>query len=284
MGWRGLSLSGHGHCHAPRAAMAIALLDGYGAGVEPAQSRNSPLRGSGRLQPECNSYMPMPTPQQVARMLHASLRMSASSDLRIVIVAPDTLAAHPADPLAEVEAERSRSLRIGLLQGGHNIVAVLPADVYLPDRLSQIGPDMIIVDAESQARDTLEHVVVATRDARRPIVLFTNDNDTSHVRDAIAAGVTAYVVAGLAPERVKPVLEVAMARFQHEEALRQELADARTQLSQRKVIDRAKGLLMTRHSLSEEEAYARLRKTAMDKGLKLADLAQRILDVADLLA
>lgn len=210
--------------------------------------------------------------------------MSVCSELRIVIVAPDTLVADPADPLAVVEAERSRSLRIGMLQGGYNIVAVLPADAYLPDRLAQIGPDMIIVDAESQSRDTLEYVVVATRHARRPIVLFTNDDDTSHVRDAIAAGVTAYVVAGLAPERVKPVLEVAMARFQHEEALRQELAEARTQLSQRKVIDRAKGLLMSRHSLSEEEAYARLRKAAMDKGLKLADVAQRILDVADLLA
>jgi response regulator NasT len=143
---------------------------------------------------------------------------------------------------------------------------------------------MIIVDAESQARDTLEHVVMATRDARRPIVLFTEDNDTSHVRDAIAAGVTAYVVAGMAPERVRPVLDVALARFQHEEGMRRELADARTQLSERKTIDRAKGLLMNRHGMSEEDAYSRLRKTAMDKGLKLADVAQRIIDVADLLA
>jgi response regulator NasT len=210
--------------------------------------------------------------------------MAPPSTLRIVIVAPDTLVPDSADPQATVEAERSRSLRISMLESGYNIVAVLPADVFLPDRIAQIGPDMIIVDAESQARDTLEHVVVATRDARRPIVLFTNDDDTTHVRDAIAAGVTAYVVAGLAPERVKPVLEVAMARFQHEEAMRRELADARTQLSERKVIDRAKGMLMRRHSLSEDEAYARLRKTAMDKGLKLADVAQRILDVADLLS
>jgi response regulator NasT len=209
--------------------------------------------------------------------------MRPATDLRIVIVAPDTLAPDPSDPQAEMEAERSRSLRIGMLENGYNIVAVLPADVFLPDRLAQISPDMIIVDAESQARDTLEHVVVATRDARRPIVLFTNDEDTSHVRDAIAAGVTAYVVAGLAAERVKPVLEIALARFQHEETLRRELADARMQLSDRKVIDRAKGILMRRHSLPEDEAYARLRKTAMDKGMKLADVAQRIIDVADLL-
>jgi response regulator NasT len=202
---------------------------------------------------------------------------------RIVIVAPDTLTPDSSDEQAAVEAERSRSLRIGLLEHGYNIVAVLPADVFLPERLAQIQPDMIIVDAESEARDTLEHVVMATRDARRPIVLFTNDEDTSHVPAAIAAGVTAYVVAGMAPERVKPVLEVALARFHHEEALRRELADVRTELSDRKVIDRAKGILMSRQGIPEPEAYARLRKTAMDKGLKLADVAQRIIDVSDLL-
>ncbi len=210
--------------------------------------------------------------------------MSSVQDLRLVIIAPDSLWPDPSDPGARIEAERSRILRIGLLQDGYNIVAVLPADVFLPERLAQIGPDMIIVDAESQARDTLEHVVMATRDARRPIVLFTEDNDTTHVRDAIAAGVTAYVVAGMAPERVRPVLDVALARFQHEEGMRRELADARSQLSERKTIDRAKGILMARSGLSEVEAYARLRKTAMDKGLKLADVAQRILDVSELLA
>ena len=203
--------------------------------------------------------------------------------LRIVIVAAEPSPDGPADDLDEAQAERSRSLRIGLLQNGYNIVAVLPADVFLPERLAQIAPDMVIVDAESGARDTLEHVVVATRDARRPIVLFTNDDDTSHVGAAIAAGVTAYVVSGLAADRVKPVLEVALARFEHEESMRRELADARTQLSDRKTIDRAKGILMKRQSLSEGDAYVLLRKAAMDKGLKLADVAQRIIDVADLL-
>ncbi len=209
--------------------------------------------------------------------------MSAAPPLRIVIVAPEPLARDLADAQDADEIERSRHLRIGLLEGGYNIVAVLPADPFLPERLAQIGPDMVIVDAESRARDTLEHVVIATRDARRPIVLFTNDDDTSHVGDAIAAGVTAYIVAGLAPERIKPVLDVALARFRHEEALRRELADARTQLSDRKVVDRAKGILMTRHGLSEEDAYGRLRKTAMDRGMKLAEVAQRVIDVADLL-
>jgi two-component system, response regulator / RNA-binding antiterminator len=205
--------------------------------------------------------------------------------LRIVIIAPESLTPGPdADAEDLGAAERSRSLRIGLLESGYNIVAVLPSDLFLPERLAQIQPDLIIVDAESQARDTLEHVVMATRDARRPIVLFTDDGDTTHMKDAIANGVSAYVVAGLAPARVKPVLDVAMARFQVEESMRRELADARSQLEDRKVVERAKGLLMHRHALSEPEAYARLRKAAMDKGLKLADLAQRMLDAADLLA
>lgn len=209
--------------------------------------------------------------------------MTSAQCLRLVIVAPDSLVPDPADAAALVEAERSRSLRIGLLQHGYNIVAVLPVDAFLPERLAQIQPDMVIVDAQSQARDTLEHVVLATRDARRPIVLFTDDEDTSHVGDAIAAGVTAYVVAGLAPERVKPVLDVALARFRHEEGLRRELADARQRLDDRKLVERAKGLLMQRQGIDEAQAYARLRKTAMDKGLKLAEVAQRVIDVADLL-
>lgn len=209
--------------------------------------------------------------------------MAVGEPTRIVIVAPDQRLLEPGDEAAARELERSRSLRIGLLEAGCDIVAVLPVDPFLPERIGQLQPDMIVVDTESQARDTLEHVVLATRDQRRPIVLFTDDADTTHVRDAIACGVTAYVVAGLAPERVRPVLEVAQARFDYEERLRRELADARGQLADRKLIDRAKGLLMQRHQIGEPEAYARLRKAAMDKGLKMAEVAQRIVDAAELL-
>jgi two-component system, response regulator / RNA-binding antiterminator len=206
-----------------------------------------------------------------------------SQSLRLVVIAPDLVSPAPSERDALDLAERSRQLRIGLLESGYNIVAVLPADTFLTERLAQLQPDMIIVDAESEARDSLEHVVVATRDARRPIVLFTNDNDTTHVKDAVAAGVSAYVVAGLAPERIRPILDVAMARFEHEQGLRRELADAKGELHDRKVIDRAKSLLMERQNLSESAAYARLRKAAMDKGLKLGEVAQRMLDAADLL-
>jgi response regulator NasT len=213
-----------------------------------------------------------------------------NKSLRIVVVAPDLDLMEPDDDDAKNQVERSRSLRIGLLENGFNLVASLPADVFLTERIAQLQPDMIIVDAESDARDALEHVVMATRDARRPIVMFTNDDDTRHVKDAVAAGVSAYIVAGLSPERIRPILDVALARFQHEQALLQALASTKTErdelsaeLRDRKVIDRAKGLLMQRQGLSEEDAFRKMRKTAMDKSLKLAEVAQRMLDVVDLL-
>ena len=209
--------------------------------------------------------------------------MSPSQSLRLVVIAPDLADAADDDAAARALAERSRQLRIGLLENGYNIIAVLPADAFLDLRLAQLQPDMIIVDAESEARDALEHVVMATRQARRPIVLFTNDNDTRHVKAAVAAGVSAYIVAGLSPERIRPILDVAMARFEHEQGLRSELASAKTELQDRKVIERAKGLLMQRQNLDEPAAYAKLRKAAMDKGLRLGEVAQRMLDAADLL-
>ena len=209
--------------------------------------------------------------------------MTPSQSLRLVVIAPDVTELDADDERALELAERSRQLRIGLLENNYNLIAVLPADTFLAERLAQLLPDMIIIDAESEARDSLEHVVMATRDARRPIVLFTNDNDTTHVKDAVAAGVSAYIVAGLSPERIRPILEVAMARFEHEQGLRRELAHAKTELQDRKVIDRAKGLLMQRQNLSEEAAFAKLRKAAMDKGLRMGEVAQRMLDAADLL-
>ncbi len=214
-----------------------------------------------------------------------------NSALRIVVVAPDLSVDDPTDEHALRQAERSRSLRIGLLENGFNLIAVLPADTFLRERLGQLDPDMVILDAESEARDALEHVVMATRDERRPIVMFTNDSDTSRVGEAVAAGVSAYIVAGLSSERIRPILDVAMARFQHEQGLRQQLAETRSELDlrtaelqERKLIDRAKGLLMQRQTLTEQQAYERLRKAAMDKGLRVAEVAQRMLDVADLLA
>jgi len=201
----------------------------------------------------------------------------------VVVIISDPALVAEGDEQAQATEERSRLLRIGLLEAGYNLVATLPADVFLTERLAQLQADMVIVDAESDARDALEHVVMATRDERRPIVMFTNDSDTGPMKAAVAAGVTAYIVAGLAPERIHPILTVAMARFKHEQALLAELDNARGELQDRKLIERAKGLLMRRQGLSEPEAYARLRKAAMNKGMKLADMAQQMVEMAELL-
>ncbi len=196
--------------------------------------------------------------------------------LRIVIIAPT------ADTLESCPMDCSRNLHMALLENGLQPLAVLPADPFLSERLAQLRADLVVVDAESDARDALEHVVLATRDAPRPIVMFTNDSDPTTARAAVAAGVSAYVVAGLSPQRIRPVFDLALARFAHEQALRTDLQHAKTQLQDRKLIDRAKGILMQRQALTEEQAFQRMRKTAMDKGLKLRDVAQRILDAAEL--
>jgi len=202
--------------------------------------------------------------------------------LRIVVV--NTAIGAGADEQAgAAQAQRNAALRIGLLKSGYDIVAALPADIFLPERIAQIQPDLIIVDSESDARDVLEHIVIATRDEPRAIVMFTDDQDQSSMHAALDAGVSAYIVAGLQAERVKPVLDVALARFKRERRLLDELTDTRRQLADRKLIERAKGVLMARHRFTEEQAYQKLRGMAMNKNLKLAEVAQRLLDVEDLL-
>jgi response regulator NasT len=209
------------------------------------------------------------------------MRKPAMPNLRIVVV--NTVIHDEDDEALHAQAERARVLRIGLLEAGYDIIASLPPDMYLPERIAQLQPDMIIVDAESDARDVLEHVVIATRDERRPIVMFTEDQDPESMEAAVEAGVSAYIVAGLQSERIKPVLQVALAQFRREQKLLDELSDTKSKLAERKVIEKAKGLLMERQRFTEEQAYQKLRSMAMSKNLKLSEVAQRILDVEDLL-
>jgi two-component system, response regulator / RNA-binding antiterminator len=206
--------------------------------------------------------------------------MNDSKHLKIVVV-NSLVAPRDADRTAQEQAERARALRIGLLEAGYNILAALPPDADLEQQISRLQPDVIIVDEQSDA--ALRNVVAATTNARRPIVCFTEDGDREKMHAAIEAGVSAYVVAGLSAERVKAVLDVAIARFEVDQKLRDELNETRVKLAERKVIERAKGLLMERHHCSEDEAYRKLRRLAMDKNVKLSEIAQRMLDFADLL-
>ncbi|QUN28798.1 ANTAR domain-containing protein [Cupriavidus sp. KK10] len=189
--------------------------------------------------------------------------------LRILLVRDP----HDADPL-NVEI-----IRGGLVSAGFTEIQIVDADLRLPDVITATQPDMLIIASESAARDTIEHVCVSTQHAPRPIVLFTDNDDSQRIKAALTAGITAYIVDGLRAERVKTVLDVAYARFELDQQLRAELDATRLKLAERKVVERAKGLLMQARGLSEDEAYKRLRGMAMERGLKLVDAAQRVIDV-----
>ncbi len=185
--------------------------------------------------------------------------------------------------LMDETVERAALLQQALQQAGCNIVAHVFDSSGLSGLVRELKPDVIILDTESPDRDTLEHICVISRDQPRPIVMFTHDGDSTKIQAAIRAGVSAYVVNGLESERLRPIMEVAMARFNEFQALRLNLEKAENQLADRKDIERAKGLLMKQRGWSEEDAYQALRKMAMDKSLKLAEVARQIVSVAELL-
>lgn len=186
------------------------------------------------------------------------------------------------DPDAEA-ADGSLAISASLSDAGYLVLGVRAGDASLPGAMARLRPDVIVVKTDSAVRDVLEHIVMATRDERRPIVMFTDDPDRPTMRSAIGAGVSAYVVKGLQPERVQAVIDVAMERFAGEQALRSELQAARDELASRKTIDRAKRLLMRTKGLSEPDAHRFLQDLAMKKGLKLRDAAERVIDVESLL-
>ncbi|HXF46030.1 MAG TPA: ANTAR domain-containing protein, partial [Burkholderiaceae bacterium] len=164
------------------------------------------------------------------------------------------------------------------------VLGVLDAAVELAARVASLDPDLIIIGADSPQRDTLEHIAAMTQRSPRPIVLFTEDPDRERMQRAIRAGVSSYVVAGLEPRRLRPILDVALARFEAEAALRAQLQASQAALAERKRIERAKGILMQARGLSEEAAYAELRRLAMNRGAKLVEIADRIIEARELLS
>lgn len=147
----------------------------------------------------------------------------------------------------------------------------------LPAVVEKERPDVVIIDTESPSRDTLEQLAVMHARAPRPVLMFSPDADQQLIRAAVGAGVSAYLVEGLSAERLAPILEVALARFSHDEALRQRLAEVESELADRKLIDRAKRLLMDARRLSEQDAYAALRRRAMNQGIRIVEAARQIL-------
>jgi response regulator NasT len=185
--------------------------------------------------------------------------------------------------IVDESPERTAVLREGLERAGYEVVAALASPIELLRAVDEMRPDVIIIDTDSPSRDVLEHVVVISRDKPRPIVMFSSDDAPDAIRDAVRAGVSAYVVDGLEPARVKSIVEVAVARFGEHQRLRAELSEANLRLSERKLVERAKGILMKSRGVSEDEAYQALRRMAMDRGKRLGEIAQQLIDMADLL-
>jgi two-component system, response regulator / RNA-binding antiterminator len=172
-------------------------------------------------------------------------------------------------------------LRDALARLGYDMLAATATPQALHSVVQSERPDVIIIDTESPSRDTLEQLAVMNAAAPRPVLMFSHDDNQQLIRDAVNAGVTAYLVEGLATGRLAPILEVALARFAQESQLRERLAQVENELAERKLIDRAKRLLMDQQKITEPAAYASLRKRAMNQGVKLAEVARSIVAAAD---
>ncbi|MDK1377919.1 MULTISPECIES: ANTAR domain-containing response regulator [unclassified Sinorhizobium] len=180
-------------------------------------------------------------------------------------------------------AIRASIIEEGLRDAGHNRVSIVH-DVHGVGRvIERLQPDVIVIDLENPNRDLLESMFQLSRSVKRPIAMFVDRSDSSMIEAAIDAGVSAYVVDGLRQERVKSILDMAISRFNAFSRMERELAEARSELADRKVIDRAKGILMKSRGIGEDEAYKLLRTTAMNQNRKLAEIAQSLVLAAGLL-
>jgi response regulator NasT len=179
---------------------------------------------------------------------------------------------------------RATVLEDGLREAGYTDIEIVPPRGGFVAAIERMAPDVVLMDLGSPSRDSLEEMLTVSRALARPIAMFVDQSDEAMIGAAIDAGVSAYVVDGLRKERVKPVLDLAIRRFNAFAKLRGELDEARTALAERKTIDRAKAILMDGRGLSEKEAYALLRSAAMNQGRKLIDVAEALITASALLA
>lgn len=178
---------------------------------------------------------------------------------------------------------RASVIEDGLRDAGYVRVTIIADMTGLARRITEIDPDVIVIDLENPNRDMLESMFQISRAVKRPIAMFVDKSDEASIEAAVDAGVSAYIVDGLKQERVRPILKMAISRFNAFSRLSRELEDARGELENRKLIDRAKGLLMRTRGLSETEAYALLRRTAMSQNRKIVEIAQSLITAASLL-
>ena len=178
---------------------------------------------------------------------------------------------------------RAAILEEGLREAGYTEVVQVNEMQSLMARISALDPDIIVIDLENPSRDSLEQMFQVSRAVRRPIAMFVDQSDSSMIQASVDAGVSAYIVDGLKKERIKPILDLCVSRFNAFSKLQDELDRTKNALEERKVIDRAKGILMKLKGLTEDEAYVLLRSTAMREKKKISEIAQSILTASELL-
>ncbi len=173
--------------------------------------------------------------------------------------------------------DRAAIVERGLVESGYTRVSRIGTSHNLVERIQALAPDIIIIDLENPDRDTLEQMFQVSRAIARPIAMFVDQSDASMIHEAVSAGVSAYVVDGLRQDRIRPIVEMAISRFNVFDQLRRERDEAQAKLSERKLIERAKGILMKEKGLSEEDSYALLRKNAMKQNRKIYEIAQSVI-------
>jgi two-component system, response regulator / RNA-binding antiterminator len=178
---------------------------------------------------------------------------------------------------------RAAILADGLREAGFTQVIRIEETANLLARIYGVDPDVVLIDLENPSRDVLEQMFQVSRAVKRPIAMFVDQSDSASIQASVDAGVSAYIVDGLKKERIKHILDLCISRFNAFARLQAELETTKTALEERKVIDRAKGILMKARNLSEEEAYALMRRTAMNENRKIAEIAQSILTASELL-
>jgi len=179
---------------------------------------------------------------------------------------------------------RASVIEAGLRDAGYTDLTVVHDVVGIARRIADIEPDVIVISLENPNRDMLENMFQLSRAVQRPIAMFVDRSDQAAIEAAVEAGVSAYVVDGLKRERVKPILDMAISRFNAFSRMARELREARSELENRKLIDRAKGILMSTRGLSEADAYALLRNTAMNQNRKISEIAESLITASGLLA
>jgi response regulator NasT len=177
---------------------------------------------------------------------------------------------------------RAAILQEGLREAGYTNVTRIEGTANLLAHISALDPDVILIDLENPSRDVLEQMFQVSRVVKRPIAMFVDQSDSASIQASVDAGVSAYIVDGLKKERIKSILDLCISRFNAFSRLQTELEQTKNALEDRKVIDRAKGILMNRKNMSEAEAYDLLRRTAMNENKKIAEIAQSVITASEM--